>query len=72
MPDSLISLTHAELTLPSDAGPVEILRGIDLDVNIGETVGIVGPSGSGKTSLLMIIAGLERATAGEISSGGLY
>ena len=70
MPDSLISLTHAELTLPSDAGPVEILRGIDLDVNIGETVGIVGPSGSGKTSLLMIIAGLERATAGEITMNG--
>ncbi len=71
MPDPLISLNRAELTLPSDAGPVEILRGIDLDVNIGETVGIVGPSGSGKTSLLMIIAGLERATAGEVTMNGV-
>lgn len=71
MPDPLISLNRAELTLPSDAGPVEILRGIDLEVNIGETVGIVGPSGSGKTSLLMIIAGLERATAGEVTMNGV-
>ncbi len=67
MSDLLISLNHAELTLPSDAGPVEILRGIDLSVANGETLGIVGPSGSGKTSLLMIIAGLERATGGTVS-----
>lgn len=66
----LIVLDHAELTLPSDAGPVEILRGIDLAVDAGETLGIVGPSGSGKTSLLMIIAGLERATGGSVAMDG--
>jgi putative ABC transport system ATP-binding protein len=70
MPDPLISLERCELTLTSDAGPVEILRGIDLAVNSGETLGIVGPSGSGKTSLLMIIAGLERATGGAVSMLG--
>lgn len=69
-PAPLISLTGVELTLSSDAGPVEILRGIDLDVGRGETVGIVGPSGSGKTSLLMVIAGLERATAGRVDVDG--
>lgn len=62
----LIQLNGVELTLSSDAGPVEILRGIDLQVGRGETVGIVGPSGSGKTSLLMILAGLERATKGSV------
>lgn len=62
----LIQLSDVELTLSSDAGPVEILRGIDLTVGRGETVGIVGPSGSGKTSLLMILAGLERATKGSV------
>ena len=56
--------------MPSAAGPVNILRGIDLDITAGEAVGIVGPSGSGKTSLLMVLAGLERATAGSILLAG--
>lgn len=68
---SLIHLSDVELTLSSDAGDVEILRGIDLDVGSGETVGIVGPSGSGKTSLLMILAGLERATKGSVRVGDI-
>lgn len=68
---SLIHLTNVELTLSSDAGDVEILRGVDLDVDRGETVGIVGPSGSGKTSLLMILAGLERATKGSVRVGDI-
>ena len=55
-----------ELTLPSTAGPVNILRGVDLEIAAGEAVGLVGPSGSGKTSLLMVLAGLERANAGSV------
>lgn len=70
MPSPLIQLQRTELTLPSDAGPVEILRGVDLAVDSGETVGIVGPSGSGKTSLLMIVAGLERCTGGSVAMDG--
>ena len=54
------------LTVPAAAGPVNILRGIDLDIGEGEVVGIVGPSGSGKTSLLMVLAGLEQATSGSV------
>jgi putative ABC transport system ATP-binding protein len=69
-PDPIISLADVRLTLTAAAGPVDILRGIDLEVAAGETVSIVGPSGSGKTSLLMVIAGLERATSGSISVGG--
>ncbi len=67
---SIIRLEGLELTLPSAAGPVEILRGIDLEVTAGETVGIVGPSGSGKTSMIMIVAGLERASAGRVRVAG--
>ena len=60
----LVQVRNLHLTVPSAAGPVNILRGIDLDVEAGEAVGIVGPSGSGKTSLLMVLAGLERVSAG--------
>lgn len=70
MPDPVISLTDARLTLAGNAGPVEILKGITLDVAKGETVGLVGPSGSGKSSLLMLMGGLERATGGRVSALG--
>ena len=66
----LVQIRGLHLTVPSAAGPVNILRGIDLDIASGEAVGIIGPSGSGKTSLLMVLAGLERATAGSIQVAG--
>ncbi|MBI2718661.1 MAG: ABC transporter ATP-binding protein [Rhizobiales bacterium] len=65
-----ISLANVTLTLPSRAGRVEILRGIDFAVATGEAVGLVGPSGSGKTSLLMVIAGLEAVNGGNITVAG--
>ena len=58
------------LTVQSSAGPVNILQGIDLDIDAGSAVGVVGPSGSGKSSLLMVLAGLERATSGSVIVGG--
>ena len=53
-----------------NAGRVEILRGVTLDVARGETLGLTGPSGSGKSSLLMLMGGLERATGGEVTALG--
>jgi putative ABC transport system ATP-binding protein len=67
----LVRVRDLLLTLPSAAGPVNILRGIDLDISRGEALGLLGPSGSGKTSLLMLLAGLERATGGTIELDGL-
>lgn len=67
----LAAARNLTLTLPSRAGPVEILKGVDLAVAPGEAVGLVGPSGSGKTSLLMLLAGLERPTAGKLEVAGI-
>ena len=68
---AMIRLTDLELTLPSAAGPVEILRRLSLDIARGETVSVVGPSGSGKTSMLMVVAGLERPSAGRVEVAGI-
>jgi putative ABC transport system ATP-binding protein len=70
MTDPVLSLNDARLTLAGNAGPVEILKGISLTVGKGETVGLIGPSGSGKSSLLMLMGGLERATAGRVLALG--
>ena len=67
MAETILSLKDAALTLDGNAGRVEILKGITLDVMRGETLGLIGPSGSGKSSLLMLMGGLERATAGDVT-----
>ena len=59
-------LDNVSLTLPSAAGPVEILRGLDVAVGRGERVALVGPSGSGKSSLIAVAAGLARPTGGRV------
>ena len=70
MSDPILSLHNAALSLDGNAGRVDILHGISLDIAATETIGLVGPSGSGKSSLLMLMGGLERATAGKITALG--
>ncbi|MBI5162538.1 MAG: ABC transporter ATP-binding protein [Magnetospirillum sp.] len=66
----MIHLAGVTLKLASLAGEVNVLRGIDLSVAEGETIGVVGPSGSGKSTLLMVIGGLERASSGTVQVAG--
>mgnify|MGYP006085894139 CR=1 FL=1 len=70
MPDPILSLSNVDLSLDGNAGQVDVLRDISLAVTAGETLGLVGPSGSGKSSLLMLMGGLEQATAGTITALG--
>lgn len=67
MTNPILSLKDAALSLNGNAGPIDILHGITLDVRPQETLALIGPSGSGKSSLLMLMGGLERATGGQIT-----
>ena len=65
-----IAARNLTLTLGTQAAPVDILRGIDLDIAQGETVALLGPSGSGKSSLMAVLSGLERASGGSLTVTG--
>ena len=67
---SAIRARNLTLTLGSSAAPVEILKGIDLDIAAGEVVALLGPSGSGKSSLMAVLTGLERASSGTLEVAG--
>jgi len=66
----LIVLDRVGMTYRADAGPVEALRDITLEIGRGELLALVGPSGCGKSTLLRIIAGLRPATAGRVTVDG--
>jgi putative ABC transport system ATP-binding protein len=66
----IVVLEDVQLTLGSAAGPVNILRGVSLEIAEGETVSLVGPSGSGKSTVMMVIGGLERPSAGRVRLDG--
>ncbi|MFN9375579.1 MAG: ABC transporter ATP-binding protein [Novosphingobium sp.] len=69
-PSLAISARNLTLTLGSNAAPVTILRGIDLDIAHGQVVALLGPSGSGKSSLMAVLSGLERASGGSLAVAG--
>ena len=70
VPTPVLSVRGVTRTYDSAAGPLTVLKGVDLDVRPGEVVGLIGPSGSGKSSLLHAAGLLERPTSGEISIDG--
>lgn len=67
---AIIDAQHVDYSLEVAGRPLHILHKVDLRVAPSEVVAIVGPSGSGKTSLLMLLAGLEKATGGAVMVNG--
>lgn len=71
MSQPIVSIHNLHLSLVGGAGPVNILRGVNLQINPGQTVSVIGPSGAGKTTLLMALSGLERPSSGDIRVAGV-
>lgn len=67
----MVEIKNLHISLIGGAGPVNILRGVDLIVAHGETISIIGPSGAGKTTLLMALSGLEKPTSGLVQVAGI-
>lgn len=67
---AVIFTENLSLSYSSHAGNVDVLKGVDLTVHDGESVVLVGPSGSGKSSILMLLAGLEDISGGDLSLMG--
>lgn len=70
MAETAIRLRNVQLTLGAGGSAVHVLKGMELTVGRGESLGVVGPSGSGKSTLLMVLAGLERADSGLVEVAG--
>lgn len=68
--DIVLHARNVTLTLGSNDAPVEILKGIDLDIRRGESLAILGASGSGKSSMMALLTGLEQASGGTIELAG--
>jgi peptide/nickel transport system ATP-binding protein len=71
MADPVLSLRGLSVRFDTETGPVEAVKGVDLDVHAGETVAIVGESGSGKTTLARAIVGAITPTAGTVALDGV-
>ena len=67
---TLVSLRNLHKTYRRGPETIDVLHGIDLDIDKGDFVALMGPSGSGKTTLLNLIGGLDSPTAGEIEVAG--
>ena len=70
IPGIAISARNVTLSLGTGDARTDVLKGIDLDIQSGETIAILGPSGSGKSSLMAVLSGLERVSGGEVHVAG--
>ena len=71
-PDTIaIRARNVTLSLGAGEARVEILKGVDLDIARGESIAILGASGSGKSSLMAVLSGLEQASGGSVTVGGV-
>lgn len=66
MGNSLLSAKNIYKSYPQGASELEILKGVSLDIQVGDAIGIVGSSGSGKSTLLQILGTLDRPNQGEL------
>lgn len=71
MPDPVLRCDHLVRFYDTPTGRVQAVRGVDLELDPGVAVAVVGPSGSGKSSLLRMLAGLDRPTAGLVLLDGV-
>ena len=67
---ALVSIRNLHKTYQRGPETVDVLKGIDLDIDAGDFVALMGPSGSGKTTLLNLIGGLDSPTSGQIEVAG--
>jgi putative ABC transport system ATP-binding protein len=70
MTKSMVTLDQVTKTYTRGKQPVEVLHGLNLEIEEGDFVAMMGPSGSGKTTLLNLIGGIDRATGGQITVAG--
>ena len=70
MPEALIRVQGLKKSYVSPAGSVEILHGLDFQINAGEFVAVMGPSGSGKSTMMNILGCLDTASSGTFEIAG--
>lgn len=71
MAEAFININKLVKTFDTPAGPLNVLRGIDLEINKGDFVALVGPSGSGKTTFLNMLTAVDEPTGGDVTVGGV-
>jgi putative ABC transport system ATP-binding protein len=67
MPEPLIRINNLNKTYATPAGPLNVLRGVDMTIDKGDFVALIGPSGSGKTTFLNMLTAIDTPTTGDIS-----
>ncbi|MFC4215433.1 ABC transporter ATP-binding protein [Pseudophaeobacter arcticus] len=70
-PEAVVEAKNLDLVFPTNDGPVQALKDVNLTINKGDFVSFIGPSGCGKTTFLRVMAALEHPTGGSITVNGM-